>query len=110
MAVTRDRLRAEIVAEFGVVKMAVGELIYEDYQVLGRMLNSTIRAEERALLKRVQEEYDITVPMIAIQRQLNGEFLDDEDITSESETVQIKFVERRRIAEAALSDPLTFAD
>jgi hypothetical protein len=97
-------------AEFGVVKMAVGELIYENYQVLGRMLNSTIRAEGRALLKRVQEEYDVTVPVIAIQRQLNGDFSDDEDTTSESETAQIKFVERRRIAEAALSDLSTFAD
>jgi hypothetical protein len=110
LTATRDRLRAKILAEFGVVKMAIGEPIYDDYQVLGRMLNSTIRAEERALLKRVQEEYDVTAPVIAIQRQLNGEFSDDEDITSESETVQIKFVERRRIAEAALSDPSTFAD
>jgi hypothetical protein len=110
LTATRDRLRAKILAEFGVVKMAIGEPIYDDYQVLGRMLNSTIRAEERALLKRVQEEYDVTAPVIAIQRQLNGEFSDDEDSTSESETVQIKFVERRRIAEAALSDSSTFAD
>lgn len=110
LAVTRDRLRAEIVAEFGVVKMALGEPIYDDYQVLGRMLNSTIRAEERALLKQVQEEYDVAAPVIDIQRQLNGEFSDDEDATSASETVQIKCVERRRIAEAAFSDPSTFAD
>ena len=39
--------------------------------------------------------------MIDIQRQLNGDFSDDEDT---------KLVERRRIAEAALSDPSTFAD
>jgi hypothetical protein len=43
--------------------MAVREPIYADYQVLGRTLNSTtIRAKERAMLKRVQEEYDVTVP------------------------------------------------
>jgi hypothetical protein len=87
--------------------MAVGEPIYEDYQALGRMLNSAIRAEERALLKRIQEEYDVTAPVIDIQRQVNGAFSDDDNATSESETVQIKFVERRRIAEAALSDPST---
>jgi hypothetical protein len=98
------------VAEFNVVKMAVGELIYEDYQVLERMLNSTIRTEERALMKRIQKEYNVTAPVIAIQRQLNGEFSNDEDTTSESEIIQIKFVERRRIAEAALSDPSTFPD
>jgi hypothetical protein len=61
------------------------------------------------LLKRVQEKYDVTAPVIKIQRQLNEEFSDDDDI-SESETVQMKFVERRRIAEAVLSDPSTFAD
>jgi hypothetical protein len=110
MAATRDRLRAEIVAEFGVVKMTVGELFYEDYQVLGRMLNNTIRAEERVLLKRVQKKYDITALIIAIQRQLDGEFSDNKDTTSESETVQIKFVKRRRITEAALNNPSIFAD
>jgi hypothetical protein len=73
------------------------------------MFNSIIRAEERALLKRVQEEYDITVSVINIQRQLNREFSDDNNI-SESEIVSIKFVERRRIAEIALSDPSAFAD
>jgi len=51
LVATRDRLRAKILADFGVIKMAVGEAIYEDYQVLGRLLNSIIRAEERALLK-----------------------------------------------------------
>ena len=74
------------------------------------MFNSTIQAEERALLKRVQEEYDVTASVIAIQRQLNGEFSDDKDIIFESEIVQIKFVERRRITEAVLSDLLTFTD
>jgi hypothetical protein len=76
-------------AEFGVIKMAIGEPIYDDYQVLGRILNSIIRAEERALLKRVQDEYDITAPVIDIQRQLNREFSDDDNDTSEAEKVQI---------------------
>lgn len=31
LAATRDRLRTKMLEEFGVVKMAVGELIYEDY-------------------------------------------------------------------------------
>jgi Protein of unknown function (DUF3435) len=74
------------------------------------MLNSTIRAEERALLKRDQEEYDVTAPVIDIQRQLNGEFSDDDGDTSEAEKVQTKFIERRRIVEAALSDPSAFED
>jgi hypothetical protein len=33
--------------------MAVGEAVHAEYQELERMINSTIRAEERALLKRV---------------------------------------------------------
>jgi Protein of unknown function (DUF3435) len=89
LAATRDRLRTEMLKKFGVVKIAVEEPIYEDYQVLGRILNSTIRAEERALLKRVQDEYDITAPVIDIQRQLNREFSDDDNDTSEAEKVQI---------------------
>jgi hypothetical protein len=56
-------------AELGITKMAVGEPIHKDYQALGRTLNSTIRAEERALLKRIQGEYDATTPVLEIQRQ-----------------------------------------
>jgi hypothetical protein len=51
----------------------------------------------------------MTVPVIEIQRQLNEEFSNNNNI-SESETVQIKFVERRRIAEAALNDLSSFTD
>jgi Protein of unknown function (DUF3435) len=105
----RDRLRAEIVSKYGVVRMAEGEPIYEDYQKLRRTLNSTIRAEERAFLQQIQKEYDVTAPVIDIQRQLNGELSDDDDDdTSGSVTIQLKFVERRRIAEASLCDPSTF--
>jgi hypothetical protein len=50
------------------------------------MLNSIIRVEERALLKRVQEKYNVTAPVIKIQRQLNEEFSNNNDI-SEPETV-----------------------
>ena len=104
-----DRLRAKIVSEYGVVKMAEGEQIHKDYQELGRILNSAIRAEKRALLRRIQEEYDTTAPMIDIQRQLNGEDSSDDEDISEPETVPLKFVERCRIAEAALCDPSAFA-
>ena len=38
------------------------------------------------------------------------DFSDDDDGTSEAKTVQIKFNERRRIAEATFCDPSTFAD
>jgi Protein of unknown function (DUF3435) len=51
LAAVQDELHRKIVAEFGVVKMAEGEAIYDDYNALGRMLNSAIRAEEQALLK-----------------------------------------------------------
>jgi hypothetical protein len=74
------------------------------------MLNNAIRAEERALLKQIQEEYNATAPVVAIQQQLNGESPADEDGASETEPVRIRLVERRRIAEAALSDPPTFTD
>jgi Protein of unknown function (DUF3435) len=97
------------VAKFGVIKLAEGEQIHKQYQDLARSMNSTIRAEERALLKRIQEEYDDTTPMLDIQLQLNGEVPLDEDSNSESEAVLLKFAERRRIAEVALTDPSTFA-
>jgi Protein of unknown function (DUF3435) len=107
----RDRLRAEIVSQYGVVKMAKGDSVYDDYQALGRTLNSTIRAEERALLGRIQEEYDATAPVNDIQKQLNGELSDDDDDDAASEfvSVHLTFVERRRLADASLSDPSTFA-
>lgn len=88
--------------------MAIGEPIYKDYQVLGRILNGTIRAEERALLKRAQKEYDTTTPVIAIQRQLNSESSDDEDGASGPEPVQFEFAERRRITAAVVSDSSEF--
>jgi len=61
-------------------------------------------------LKQIQAEYDATAPVLEIQRQLNGEVLEDEDSISEFERVPIKLAERRRIAEAALSDPSVFAN
>jgi hypothetical protein len=106
----RDRLRMHIEEEFGVVKMAEGEPIYNDYQTVRRRLDSAIRSEERALLKRVQEEYDAVAPILAIQQQLNGEVSDDEDDPSQIEMVEIRVAERRQIAQFALNDPSTFTD
>jgi hypothetical protein len=110
LAAVRDQLSARIEKEYGVVTMAVGELIHRDHQDVGRLLNSTIRAEERAMLKQIQEEYDEIAPVLAIQQQLNGEVSDDEVKTSETEMDQIRLIERRLIAEVALSDPSKFAD
>jgi hypothetical protein len=107
-AATRDSLRVEILSKFGALKMAREESIYEDYQALGRMLSSSIRAEERALLKQIQEEYDVTAPVDEIQRQMRGQSSDRKEATPEPETITIKFAERRRIAEAALSNPSKF--
>jgi hypothetical protein len=98
----------EILSKFGALKMARGESIYEDYQALGRMLSSSIRAQERALLKQIQEEYDVTAPVDEIQRQMRGQSSEREVATPEPETIRIKFAERRRIAEAALTNPSRF--
>jgi len=87
--------------------MAEGEPIYEDYQALGRTINSTIRTQERALLRHIQEEYDITAPVVNIQRQIRGDFPDCKE-TMPAEEAMIKIPERRRIAEAAVSDPSRF--
>ena len=103
----RDHIRAQIVSEYGFIKMAEGEPIHEEYQTLGRTINGAIRAEERALLKRIQEEYDTAAPITDIQRQLNGELLSDNDASNS--VFQFKFVERHRIAEALLCD-LSSAD
>jgi hypothetical protein len=55
-AAVRDQLRAQIEAEFGVAKMAAGRRT-DPSRTPGRgttaQLNSTVRAEERALLKRI---------------------------------------------------------
>jgi hypothetical protein len=98
----------QIKETFSVVKMAKGEPIYRDYQAIRRQLDSTIRAAERALLKRVQEDYNTVAPVLAIQQQLNGEITDDEDDALEIEMADIRLVEQRQIAEVALRDPSTF--
>ena len=64
---------------YGVVKMAEGAPIYEDYHTLARTPNSTIRAKERALSKQIQDGCDATAPIIDIQRQLKREVSDDEN-------------------------------
>lgn len=56
--------------------MAEGEPIYEEYQALGRVINSTIRTQERALLRQIQEEYDINAAVVNIQRQIRGDLPD----------------------------------
>ena len=105
---TRDGLRRLILREFGELRMAVGEAIHAEYQELERMINSTIRAEERALLKRSQQQYDETAPVEAIQRQIRGSLDEGRELAPESDSTQIKIPERRRIAEAAMSDPAVF--
>jgi hypothetical protein len=77
--------------------MAEGEPIHQDYQAAGRLLSSTIRAEERALLKRIREEYDVAAPVLAIQQQLNKEMSDDEGGATEMETIHIWLIERSHI-------------
>jgi Protein of unknown function (DUF3435) len=91
--------------------MAEREPVHQDYQMLKRTLDSTIRAEERASLTRVQEECDAAALVIDIQRQLKGQHCEDDedcDDTSGSVTTQPKLFGRRRIAEASLCDPSTF--
>jgi len=88
--------------------MAEGEPIYDDYQALGRAINSTIRTHERALLRQIQEEYDINAPVANIQRQISGDFSDCPEAIP-AEEAMIKIPERRRIAEAAVSDPSRFS-
>ncbi|KAK5041467.1 hypothetical protein LTR84_003611 [Exophiala bonariae] len=97
----------DILRQFGALKMAEGEPIYDDYQALGRAINSTLRTHERALLRQIQEEYDITAPVVNIQRQIRGDSPDCHEPML-AEEAMIKIPERRRIAEAAVSDPARF--
>jgi hypothetical protein len=97
----------DILGQFGAIKMAEGEPIYEEYQTLGRVINSTIRTQERALLRQIQEEYDINAPVVNIQRQIRGDLPDCKEAVL-AEEAMIKIPERRRIAEAAASDPSRF--
>ncbi|EED12757.1 conserved hypothetical protein [Talaromyces stipitatus ATCC 10500] len=114
LAAVRGRLRAQIEEVFGVIEMAKGEPIYNDYQAVKASLAATIRKKERALLKRIQEEYDLNAPVLAIQQQLNGEQSDDDDDDDKggipTETVPIRIAERRYIAECAVRDPSVLRD
>ena len=101
-------MRDQILKDFGELNMAVGEEIYTQHQNLNRLVNSTVRAEERALLKRIQEEYDKRAPVEAIQMQIAPPSVVhcESNVGTEAE---IRIPERRRLAEAALSDPGRFA-
>ncbi|KAL6240327.1 hypothetical protein RBB50_012765 [Rhinocladiella similis] len=105
---SRDRARGLILREFRVLRMAVGEAIHAEYKKLDRMVNSTIRAEERSLLKCSQRQYDETAPVEAIQRQIKGISAEAQELAPESDSTQIKIPERRQIAEGAMSDPAVF--
>ncbi|KUL81520.1 hypothetical protein ZTR_10340 [Talaromyces verruculosus] len=84
LAAVRSRLCAQIEETFGVIEMAKGEPIYNDYQAVKVSLAATIR-KERALLKQIQEEYDLNAPVLAIQQQLNGDQCDDDDDDDDKE-------------------------
>jgi hypothetical protein len=79
-------------------------------------LNSAIRAEKRALIARIQTDYNIIASGIIIQKQLNGKLSgdnnnndkDDNDV-SEIIIISLKFVERRRLTETLLRDLSIFA-
>ncbi|KAE8547698.1 hypothetical protein EYB25_009491 [Talaromyces marneffei] len=114
LADIRSRLCAQIEEAFGVIEMAKGEPIYNDYQAVKASLAATIRKKERALLKRIQEEYDLNAPVLAIQQQLNGEQSDDDNDDDKggipTETVPIRIAKRRYIAECAVRDPSVLHD
>jgi hypothetical protein len=95
--------------------MAKGEPIYNDYQAVKASLAATIRKKERALLKQIQEEYDLIAPVLAIQQQLNGDQCDDDDDDDDKEntptqTAPIRIAERRYIAECAVRNPSVLHD
>jgi hypothetical protein len=114
LADIRSRICAQIKDAFGVIEMAKGEPIYNDYQAVKASLAATIRTKERALLKRIQEEYDLNAPVLAIQQQLNGEQPDDDDDDDKenapAQTAPIRIAERRYIAECAVRDPSVLHD
>ncbi|KAK5313781.1 hypothetical protein LTR93_010778 [Exophiala xenobiotica] len=105
---SRDRVRCLILRLFGVLRMAVGEPIHAEYKKLEWMANSTVRAEERALLKCSHRQYYETAPVQAIQWQIIGFSVEGQDLAPDSDSTQVKIPERRQIAEAAMSDPAVF--
>lgn len=105
---TRALLRQKIRDRFGALKIAEGEPVYDDYQALGRVVVSTIRHHERALLSQVQREYDIAAPVEAIQKQIRGDLPDSDQTAEPRDAPEPLIPERRLLAEAALSDPSRF--
>lgn len=67
----RTRLYAEIRSKYGSLKNA-DEAVQNKYQKLEQILNSSIRAGERALLKEIKAQHDAVAPVSDIQQQLNG--------------------------------------
>ncbi|EED22481.1 hypothetical protein TSTA_059790 [Talaromyces stipitatus ATCC 10500] len=115
LAAVRDKLCAQIEDMFSVVEMAKKKPIYNDYQAVKACLAATIQKKERALLKWIQKAYNLNAPVLAIQRQLNGEQSNNDNNNDNkgnipTKTAPTRIAERRYIMECMVRDPSIFSN
>jgi len=104
----RDQLYNRIRSGFKFLYRAEGEPIHDEYQEAKRAVERLIKAQERALKKQIQAEYDAIAPVKDIQAQLEGNTESVDQTVLTSGPVRYAFVERSRIAQAFFDPPSAF--
>lgn len=104
--VVRQSSSQEIYDSFDTLKEAKseGSPLYAEYLRIQRLLVSTIRAEERSLLKATRQKYDRQAPIDNIERQLSGAVAKTDIPLPIHKRPQLAFLERSRIGEALFSE------
>ena len=105
----RDELFCQVRAKFQFIYKAKGEPIHDAYQRARLDTHGAIRQRERAVLRKIQKEYNATAPLQDIQEQING---NAETINAKLVVGLIKypFPERFRIAKVFLDSESRPAD
>ena len=105
----KDRLLDQIREEYGPIKKAKRQDVYDDYVAVNRAIYSKIRAREQAVLKQAQADYDANAAVKDIQEQLSGSVEFAKPISPILSTIEHASTERSRIAKAFFYDKLVFA-
>ena len=93
----RQRLFSIIYDVFDTFKKAKDSSIHSEYLQAQRLLASTIRAEERLLLQRLQQRYDKKSSIENIERQLSG--ITSDTPSSMRERSWLAFLKQSRVGE-----------
>ena len=97
LLVARRRLFDMIYENFDILKKTKDSSLHAKYLQAQRLLISTIRAEERVLLKRTQKKYDKLILIENIERQLSDATLKSDILSLVRERSQLAFLKRSRV-------------